>query len=326
MKPSHRPRSVTTFALLIACLIFVVFMRSTEIHHVRRNPSPPQGLPFPSQDAWLRRASEEELASVSRDKSAPALPKLDLASLEPNETIARLRARGVPFVDDWSRWPAPVIMQDWEQVASQAMSVNSKRHHISAIWNPHGFGSNFVSHSNFIIFAMFHNASMVLVKRKDRNRADFLEAPESVLETQRSAPQMLFEELFAYDKVGDTTVEGYRERCRHHANGTSPCEPPIWTFANNNENAEKWLNRFRFSDVSLFRTIKTHLYRALLTVTPKMRQEIDRRFREAVPMQNKRPWVRPLSRPRSAASHAGPNRRWPSTFVAETRSARRRRT
>ena len=88
-----------------------------------------------------------------------------------------------------------------------------------------------------------------------------------------------------------TTIEGYRTLCRYHANGTSPCEPPMWTFPGNNENAERWLNRFRNRDVMLFRTVKTLLYRDLLTVTPAMRAEIDRRFAEVVRYPGRRPWV-----------------------------------
>jgi len=205
----------TRFLLLVGGVLLVVLLRSNEALYVA--PAAPLALPH---GAWLRPATPQELRSVSivdashhsgavaSSTAIASARQPALSALHPNFTLARLRARGRPFVDDWNRWPAPpCLLADWEAVASQSLSVNSDRWKISAIWNPHGFGSNFVSHSNFIIFAMFHvrlaaargardadsfwggggrqNATMVLVKRKDVGGTEFLTADEATLESQR---------------------------------------------------------------------------------------------------------------------------------------------
>jgi len=90
--------------------------------------------------------------------------------------FTRLQRSGLPFVDEYPPINASISVDfnhvfdgpsagAFERQISAAISGDPSRHIVYFTWTPHGFGSNLLSHINYITFAALNNASVVLVSK-----------------------------------------------------------------------------------------------------------------------------------------------------------------
>jgi len=230
--------------------------------------------------------------------------------------FTRLKQTGLPFVDEYPPINASVSFDanhvfaspgEFERQMSAALSGDPSRHIVYFTWTPHGFGSNLLSHINYIVFAALNNASVVLVSKGSPymprrtpvaardvtfalNETGLAALSEGLLlwwarhQAKQATVQAWYEEAFAYAQCNLTALR-YDEVCRGKRDCDFPPFGPVWTGRGRRGDffkATRWgMRMLRFSAPLSHMFARVQIARALMRMRANSRRQLDAAVVEA---------------------------------------------